>query len=481
MVPDLYPFQADLFQRLRAARGRGARRIVVQGATGSGKNILAAYVVRQAVLKGSTVLVMVHRRRLVDQISDRLNQFEVQHGILMRGERADSRHLVQVASRDTLLSRCVNNSWVDLPAAALVIVDEAHHAAKEDSEYRRILGNYQDATVLLLSATPVDPDGNGMGPWAEAIECAAPTSQLVKEGYLVPVKCYAPERRQHGKGVRRGIAGDLVASWQQYAEDSPTVLFTARVKHSKNAVAAFNEAGILAVHVDADTPDDVRDRAYDDVAARRVKVLSNVGIVGEGVDVPELRCCQLYLELGSRVRFLQACGRIMRPWPGKTHGILIDHSGAVFRHGFPDEDSEWTLDRNTNQTFREKHDAGETARALYCLHCALAYHGLPACPQCGRAPVTPPRSVFSPPPVKTTGEILTEAERDQQAQVYSHAEKVTHWWRCLGAALKRHGSYGMAAQIYKRKYGEWPERGFPMYPTGNWQSRVPQFETEVPT
>ena len=30
----------------------------------------------------------------------------------------------------------------------------------------------------------------------EAIECAAPTSQLVRDGYLVPVRCYAPERKR---------------------------------------------------------------------------------------------------------------------------------------------------------------------------------------------------------------------------------------------------------------------------------------------
>ncbi len=36
----------------------------------------------------------------------------------------------------------------------------------------------------------------------------------------------------------------------------------------------------------------------------------------------------------------------------------------------------------------------------------LVYHGSTTCPQCGRAPVKPPRSIFAAPPVESTSEIL---------------------------------------------------------------------------
>ena len=473
MTPILHPFQADLYARVRDACARH-RIVVVQAATGAGKTVWASYLTRQAYDKGNSVLFIVHRRRLVDQISERLRAFEVPHGVIMRGDHYDRNHTIQVASRDTLLSRCVRNEWIGMPEAKVVIVDEAHHSHDQNSEYRRILERYPTAIILLLSATPVGPDGSGMGPWAEAIECAAPTSQLVHDGFLCRVDCYVPDRKRRGKKYVRGIAGDLVESWKQYGENRPTVLFCTRVQHSLDAVEAYKAAGITAVHMDADTPDDERDQAFADVAAGRIKIVSNVGIVGEGVDVPELGCCQLYCEVNSRVKFLQAAGRIMRPAEGKTYGILIDHSGAVYRHGFPDEDTEWTLTGNVNEAFAKKHDNGQTAQALYCRICEMVYHGGDTCPRCGRAPQKPPKSIFAPPPMKPRNEILIEAERaNGDSHVYAKDEKIKHWLRCLAVASNKESTFGMASQIYRRKYNAWPGDDFPCMPQrGQWKAKV---------
>ena len=471
MVPIPHEFQMNLFHRVRAARGRGARIIVVQGPTGCGKTVFAGYVVKQSVDLEKAVLCMVHRRKLVDQISATLEDYQINHGILMRGEPYDSSLRVQVASRDTLLSRCCRNEWVGLPPADLIIVDECHHLIDPESEYRRILANYPQATILLLSATPVGPNGEGLGPWAQAIECAAPMSQLIREGFLVPVKCYAPERKRKGNRYVKGIAGDLVQSWLDYGEGLPTVLFCSRVQHSLDAVEAFKAKDIPAAHMDADTPDERRDEIFDEVASGRIKILSNVGIVGEGVDVPKLGCCQLFCEVGSRVRFLQAIGRIMRRAPEKTHGVLIDHSGAIFKHGFPDEDTEWTLNGNVNENFAKKHALGETAKAFYCKKCELAYHGCSVCPQCGREPSKPPKSIFAPPPVRPRNELLTEVERNGHAVNVSLEEKIQHWFRCLSVAVKRNGPFTMASAIFKQKYGEWPGDDFPMLPSWDFRRR----------
>lgn len=472
MIPVLHSFQNDLVGRIRGRVAAGYRIIVVQASTGAGKTVLASAIVKQASLKGSETLWMVHRRRLVDQASNKLVDFQVDHGILMRGEKPDRYAIVQVASRDTLLSRCVRNQWLGLPLAKLIVVDECHHAADPQSEYRRILANYPGAIILLLTATPCGPDGSGLGPWAQAIECAAPTSQLVRDGFLMPVRCYAPDRKRRGNKYVRGLAGDLVSSWENFGEGRPTALFCSRVQHSLDAVEAFTAAGISAAHVDADTTDDERDRIFDEVAAGRIKILSNVAIIGEGVDIPELACCQIFCECGSRVGFLQKVGRIMRPWEDKKYGILIDHAGACFRHGFPDEDTEWTLEGNADEAFAKKHAAGQTEKAHYCKHCALIYHGDLACPKCGRQPVKPPRSIFAPPPQDSTNEILTEADREQK-EVFTADAKEKHWMTCISVAFRKGGSFGMAAQIYKRKYKEWPKEEFPCIPERyNWRAKV---------
>jgi superfamily II DNA or RNA helicase len=474
MIPVLREYQLDLADRVRAAIARRARIIVVQAATGAGKTVWASHIARLAWQKGKFILFVVHRRRLVNQISDTLIEFQVEHSILMRGERA-SVASVQVASRDTMMSRCVSNKWESMPGADIVIVDEAHHAADPSSGYRQLLDYYPRAIIILLSATPVGPDGRGLGPWAQAIECAAPTTELIRGGYLVPVKVFAPERKRKGKRFLRGIAGDLVGSWQEFAGDRPTVLFCSRVKHSQDAVKAFCDQGIPAAHVDASTPDDERDKVFDRLKSGDIKIVSNVGIIGEGVDVPELGCCQLFCEVNGRVKFLQACGRIMRPSPGKEHGILIDHSGAVFRHGFPDEDTVWTLDGNTDAEFKKKHDDGLTEKALYCKHCEIAYHGSESCPQCGRRPAPPPKSIFDPEPVRPTNEMLEEADRGGDRAAYARDELVAHWTRCIAVAYHQGGPFAMALAIYRRKYGKdvWPDDDFPFMPQRfEWRMKV---------
>jgi superfamily II DNA or RNA helicase len=462
----------DLYHRVRASRGNGNRIIVVQASTGSGKSSWAAFLAKQAAEKGNRVLFLVHRRKLVDQLSERLREFEVEHGVIMAGEHQHGSALVQVASRDTLMSRVFRNEWTGLPAAEVVIVDESHRSINPDSDYRKILNCYPNATILLMTATPVGPEGQGFGPWATAMECAAPTSQLVKDGFLMPIKCYAPDRKIVRGRLKKGIAGDLVESWKEFAEDLPTILFVSRVQFSKDAVDSYNAAGIPAAHIDADTPDDERDRLFGEVERGNIKVISNVGVGTEGLDVPCLGCCQFYLKDIGLVKYIQGVGRVMRPDGVKKKAVLIDHSGCVLQYGYPDEDREWTLEGNAEAKFKEKQDKGLTERVNYCKECQLLFSSL-ACPDCGRMPVKPPRSIFAPVPDETTNEPLFEVDRTSAKGVWEKEEKIKHWMRCLAVAANKNGSFGMASQIFKQKYGSFPTEDFPCMPDrSGWKNRV---------
>lgn len=463
MIPDMRQYQLDLCARIRAAIARGKRIIVVQAATGAGKTSIACHIAKCAVEKEKNVFFMAHRRRLVEQASQRAVEFEINHGVIMAKEQPFGSARLQIASRDTILSRVLQHEWCGLPPADIVIVDEAHHVADPDCSYRKILERYPKAIVLLLTATPVTPQGNGLGPFAEHIECAAPTSELIRQKFLVPVKCFAPDREiKRGKVQKRGLYGNLVDSNNDLSEGKPTVLFCSRVQHSLDAKNAFLKAGIPVEHVDADTPDDERDRIFNDLESGKIRVVSNVGIIKEGVDIPSLGCCQIYMEMSGRVAFLQAVGRIMRPFPGKEYGILIDHSGAIFKHGFPDEDTEWPLEGSADEKFADKKKKGDTAKVCYCDSCQLLYKDALACPQCGKPPARPPKSIFAAPDVENGGGVLVEADRASPKDVYSRDEKVNHWFRCLAVAAKSpKGTFAMASRIFHNKYGEFPGRDFP--------------------
>ena len=480
-VPTLRWYQLDAIEQTAQAMRNGARTVCINLATGAGKSKLASGLIERAVNKGSSVLFLAHRRKLVDQFAKNLDDFAIDHGVLMRGHPRERNAQVQVASKDTLLSRAVRNDYMGLPDAKLVVVDEMRNAVNGES-YLAILDEYRrrGAYIVGLDATPALPDGRGLGPWVQALIQPATISQLIAEKSLLPAKCFAPDRKPgRGGKMRRGIAGDLVESWKKYANNLPTVAFFSKVVHSQEAAEAYNAAGIPAIHIDANTPDDDREEIFDKIENGTYKVVCNVGICTEGTDLPCLGCAQFYMDINSRTGFLQRAGRVLRPHPGQESGVVIDHSGAVFRLGFPDEDQEWTLEGNIDEKWVEKKKAGQTEKALYCGECQLMYKGQVQCPQCGRMPVKPPRSIFAAPKIDSTNELLVEADReDREAKkgLYARDEQIRHWIRCVAVAKSKGGTMGMAAQMFKTKYKFYPDPDFPCYPPnpygGDWKKKV---------
>jgi superfamily II DNA or RNA helicase len=109
----LRPYQENTVHEVQTRLAAGVRRLIIVAPTGSGKTTIAAFIIAQAVAKGSRVLFMAHRRELITQAYDRLAQLglsEDQLGILMAGERRSRPSApVQVASVDTLRNRAKAN------------------------------------------------------------------------------------------------------------------------------------------------------------------------------------------------------------------------------------------------------------------------------------------------------------------------------------------------------------------------------------
>lgn len=82
--------------------------------------------------------------------------------------------------------------------------------------------------------------------------------------------------------------------------------------------------------------------------------------------------------------YLQACGRVLRPHPGKEHAVIIDLTGASLVHSWPTVDRIYSLDGKGIR----KESAENPVRN--CLQCGLVYLCADGeCPGCGSAP--PPR------------------------------------------------------------------------------------------
>jgi len=376
--PVLMEIQQRLLDRGRSVYSREIRRAIWQAPCGSGKTIVAAKQTHLATSMSKRVLHIVHRRRLVDQMLAALMKFGIRAAPIMEGRmRWDAP--VSCASRDTLLAML--KSGGTLPLADLIIWDECHVAANMLQKW--YLENAKDSYWTGYTATPVLPDGGSLNPPYQALVSMAPTSEMLRLKRLCPVKVYNPDsvgrRRRNGDKVKP--VGDPVDHWKKYANDLPTVAYAASVADSQALVQRYNTAGITAEHMDASTEESERDAIFDRSECGQTKVISNCGVLIEGVDLPWLVCCQILRGCNSLVLWMQACGRIMRWLEGKPNGIVLDHSGAAHEFGLPDADFEWSLGTESQNV--KKNKPPNEGRPVTCLKCGLVFAHKPACPECG--------------------------------------------------------------------------------------------------
>ena len=168
------------YQHESVARIIAAADPLVVAPTGSGKTVIVAEVIRKAEHK--FVLVLAHRRELIHQMRDKLADFGVAAGVILAGEPMNQMARVQVASVQTLWSRCMRGN-ADLSLADLVVVDEAHHCRART--YRRIVESYPGAKIIGLTATPCRRDGRGLGGTFKTMVETPQIEELIALDYLV--------------------------------------------------------------------------------------------------------------------------------------------------------------------------------------------------------------------------------------------------------------------------------------------------------
>lgn len=400
-------------RRLLVVAKQSERRVLIVSPTGSGKTVTAAEMIQNAIAKGTECLFLAHRTELIGQTSEKLDALGIDHGIIQSDNPRRKEWLkIQVASVATLVNRIKHpNKWK--PNPRLIFIDEAHRARAKS--YHDIIDAFPDAAVIGFTATPWRSDGKGLGEMFYHLAVAAKPSELLRDGWLVPCDGFSfmspdlskmsrsstgdfkeVEASQSMKGIL--LSGAPVQDYIKHSMGKRGIYFLPDVEQSKMQAQQFRDAGVPALHLDAYATDSERSAALGALKSGEIKVLCNVGLYIEGLDVPSIEVVGLCAPTASVSRAMQMVGRGMRNCCLDCHnsGVNIvtdavcpqcgsanlkklcrihDHARVLAMHGLPDEDRDYSLDADT------KGSALSPRSCLKCLRISPA--GSKCCRGCG--------------------------------------------------------------------------------------------------
>lgn len=390
-VARLRDFQADMLDRAIGEMHRGSRRVLLQAPTGAGKTFLAAALLSATSALGWRSQFIVHRKELIEQTSDSfLTNWDLAHSYVAAGKPFDPDAEVLLAGVQTLANR------LDVvPDPHLIVVDEAHHATA--GTWERVMFAYPDAWIIGLTATPERLDGRGLEDHFDVLVDGPSTAWLIERGYLSRYTYYAPgipdlsqvstvagDFNRGGLGDvmdRPKLIGDVVDHYRKLAGRQQGIVFAVNREHSRHLAEAFQAAGVPAAHVDGEMNDRARGDAMISYRTGATRVLTNVDLFGEGLDVPGIGYVGLARPTKSLSLFLQQVGRGLRPAPGKTEAIICDHAGNAFTHGLPDDVREWSLEGRKRRSRSTNDDAIPIRQCLVCYR--VSFSTATVCPGCG--------------------------------------------------------------------------------------------------
>src|SRR3954447_20346146 len=339
------------------------KRFWFEHATGAGKTVAAVGFVEASRTGG--VLILTHRRNLVDQFNGELRDRGYRNRIsapLLDGHDA-ANGPVTVETYQWF----VRNAGRISDAYTIVICDEAHTALGEKTSAAIrgwsgpiFIGMTATGALIARHVTDLFPTQTSRFDLAQA----------ARRGVISPLRSV---RIPPGPGVRtiakvplrRGevdtefdqemlaqlldqLPFNLAAAnlYKTRFNGMPGVVYAAGVRHAYNLAEAFREEGIKAEGVSGETPK----RQLAEILAKYergdIDVLINAQLLAEGWNSPRATVCMHLAPTASRRIYQQRVGRVTRRHPGKEAGIVVDFVHPAAKHDDPVVTLHSLLDRD---------------------------------------------------------------------------------------------------------------------------------------
>ncbi len=339
----LRPYQLEAIDQLRNLFSHNKRKVVLCLPTGAGKTVVFSSLVKATLQKNefARVLILTHRQELLTQAGGTLRQF----GIPIEPIIAKRKHInpdanVYVGMVETYYRRIKQNPH--LLNMNLIIIDEAHYG-----NFKKLFAQFQNgqyivgATATPISAVKSDPMSN----YYDEVICPVQIPELIDSGFLSPVRTFSvpsnrSELQKDWSGEfsdesqmllfdKREVYANMLAKYREFGlnEDGTptrTIVFNVNIAHSLEVTKQFNLAGILARHIDGETPTAERESIIAGFKSGVFPVICNVGILNAGFDDPAVKTIIVNRATASMALWKQMAGRGSRIHPGKEYFTLID-------------------------------------------------------------------------------------------------------------------------------------------------------------
>ncbi len=375
----LRPYQIEAVDSVFSAWNSGETRVAMEVATGGGKTLVFAEVIRQTIAAkpDAKIVVLAHRGELLRAAQRTVAKHcGIQVGVV-DGQVAPAlrkKHLeAQVVTINTATLgvskgqrsnagarlKAVTELHRILGTVDLVILDECHRANTDTAmDCLTELGCFNGVRLLGVTATLFRGDKKMLTDVFEDCVYKKNLLDLIEEGYLVDVQLkkalvdgmdltkVALSRSMsvtdfNATDLDRvmeeaGAEGVIAEFAKRYCGERKTLVFTPTVAAAERVAAAFKEQGLDSRVVHGTMSPKDRVEALEAFEEGDLQYLINCMILTEGVDLPSCSCIIMARPTKSQQLYLQIIGRALRlddDWKSENKALLIDLVGATSING----------------------------------------------------------------------------------------------------------------------------------------------------
>lgn len=342
--------QIEALCALEDTRSEGAKRALVQAATGVGKTYLAAFDSKDY----ERVLFVAHREEILQQaaVSFKNVRNSDDYGFFNGDQKCTDKSVIFTSVATLGRQEYLNEKYFSKDYFDYIVIDEFHHAVND--QYRRIVDYFKPQFLLGLTATPERMDGRNI---YEICDYNVPyeisLKDAINKGMLVPFHYYGiyddtdysklhivrgkyDEKELNETYIGNVHRHDLIFKYYCKYGSKRALGFCCSRAHAEEMAKEFCKRGIpaVAVYSNADGAfSEDRSVAIEKLKNGEIKVIFSVDMFNEGVDITTVDMVMFLRPTESPIVFLQQLGRGLRKSKGKEYLNVLDFIGNYEKAG----------------------------------------------------------------------------------------------------------------------------------------------------